>query len=29
MVVRWQDDLGLAGQWQQRMVVADSKTPGP
>jgi len=28
MVVRWQDDLGVAGEWQQRMVV-ERKTPGP
>jgi hypothetical protein len=29
MVVRWQDDLGVVGKWQQRMVVVERQTPGP
>jgi sulfur-oxidizing protein SoxZ len=29
MVVQWQDDLGVMGEWRQRMDVAERKTPGP
>jgi sulfur-oxidizing protein SoxZ len=29
MVVRWQDDLGVMGEWRQRMEVAERKTPKP
>jgi hypothetical protein len=29
MVVQWQDDLGVTGEWRQRMDVAMRKTPGP
>lgn len=29
MVVQWQDDLGIKGEWRQRMDVLERKTPGP
>ncbi len=29
MVVQWQDDLGVMGEWRQRMDVVERKTPGP
>ena len=29
MVVQWQDDLGVTGEWRQRMGVAERKAPGP
>ena len=29
MLVRWQDDLGVVGEWRPRMNVAERKTPGP
>ena len=28
MVVQWQDDLGLTGEWRQRMDVIERKAPG-
>ena len=27
--VQWQDDLGVTGEWRQRMDVAERKAPGP
>ena len=29
MLVQWQDDLGVTGEWQQRMDVMERKAPGP
>ena len=29
MVVQWQDDLGMTGEWRQRMDVIERKAPGP